>query len=112
MHRTRCIEVFLAERDMQTGNLVAARYNPMFTEAGIPGSRDVAPQRLVEGIDFDKLKTEYGLLGASLNGPKIRTPDWAEAQVGKERDFGGIKAPRVAQLDLKAAGAVADVTPY
>lgn len=28
------------------------------------------------------------------------------------RDFNGLKAPWVAQLDLKKAGAVADVTPY
>lgn len=70
------------------------------------------PQALVEGIDFDKLKTDYGLLGASLNGPKIWTPDWAEARIGKERDFNGIKAPWVAQLDMKKAGAVAAVTPY
>ena len=54
---------------------MAACYNPMFTKNGIPASRDVAPQALVEGIDFDKLKTDYGLLGASLNGPKIWTPD-------------------------------------
>ncbi|MGZ5399628.1 MAG: hypothetical protein ACXWDM_06405 [Nocardioides sp.] len=47
-----------------------------------------------------------------MNGPKIWTPDWAEAMVGKERDFNGIKAPWVAQLDMKRAGAVAEVTPY
>jgi hypothetical protein len=40
------------------------------------------------------------------------TPDWSEAQIGKERDFNGIKAPWVAQLDMKKVGAVADVTPY
>ena len=40
------------------------------------------------------------------------TPDWAEVQIGKERDFNGIKAPWVGQLDMKKAGAVADVPPY
>ena len=34
-----------------------------------------------------------------------------EAEVGKERDFNGIKASWVAQLDMKKAGAVADLTP-
>ena len=35
-----------------------------------------------------------------------------EAQIGAERDFNGIKAPWVAQLNMKKAGAVADVAPY
>jgi hypothetical protein len=112
MHGTRYIEVFLAGRQAKSGKLVAACYNPMFAEAGIPASRDTAPQVLVVGIDFDQLKADNGLLGASLNGPKIWTPDWSEAQVGKRRDFNGITAPWVAQLDLKKAGAVADTTPY
>lgn len=112
MHQTRYIEIFLAAREAKTGDLVAACYNPMFLKGGIPASRDTAPQALVEGIDFDQMKTDHGLLGASLNGPKIWTPDWAEAMVGKARDFNGITAPWVAQLDMKKAGAVAEVTPY
>ncbi len=109
---TRYIEMFLLVRDPDTGNLAAACYNSMFASGGIPASRDVAPQALVEGIDFERLKTELDLLGASLNGPKIWTPDWIEAQVGAQRDFNGIAAPWVAQLDMKKAGPVADVTPY
>lgn len=112
LHRTRYIEIFLAGREAETGNVVAACYNSMFTKEGGPPSKDVAPQALVEGIDFDKLKTDYGLLGASLNGPKIWTPDWWEAEVGNERDFNGIKASWVAQLDMKEAGDVADLAPY
>jgi hypothetical protein len=112
MHGTRYLEIFLAGLEKSTGNVVAACYNPMFLDGGIPASRDVAPQALVEGIDLEQLKTKYGLLGASLNGPKIWMPDWCEAQVGKVRDFNGIKAPWVAQLDMKKAGAVADVAPY
>jgi hypothetical protein len=112
MHQARYIEMFLAGREAATGNVVAACYNPMFKAEGIPASRDTAPQALVEGIDFDALKADYGLLGASLNGPKIWTPDWAEAQVGKMRDFNGITAPWVGQLDMRTAGAVADVAPY
>jgi len=112
MHRARYIEIFLAGIDAKTGSPVAACYNPMFAPAGIPESRDTAPQALVEGIDFDALKAEYEVLGASLNGPKIWTPDWAEAQIGKMRDFNGIKAPWVGQLDMKTAGPVAEVAPY
>jgi hypothetical protein len=112
MHGVRYIEIFLAGRKAETGDIVAACYNPMFGDWGIPASKDTAPQALVEGIDFDELKTEYNLLGASLNGPKIWTPDWAEFEVGKVRDFNGIKAPWVGQLDMKEAGAVSDVAPY
>lgn len=112
VHRVRYIEIFLAGVDATTGNMVAECYNSMFTKAAIPDSKDTAPQALVEGIDFSQLKTDYGLAAASLNGPKIWTPDWMEAMIGKERDFNGIKAPWVAQLDLKQGGAVADVTPY
>jgi len=112
MHRVRYIEMFLAGRKAETGDLVAACYNTMYGDWGIPDSKDTAPQDLVAGIDFDALKAEYGLLGASLNGPKIWTPDWSEAMIGTVRDFNGVKAPWVAQLDMKKAGAVADVTPY
>jgi hypothetical protein len=112
VHRTRYVEVFLAAREAETGDLVAACYNSMFTGEGVPASRDAAPQDLVAGIDVDQVKTELGVLGASLNGPKIWTPDWMEAEIGRERVFNGVKAAWVAQLDLKKAGAVADVTPY
>ena len=112
MHGVRYIEIFLAGRKAETSDIVAACYNPMFGDWGIPESKDAAPQALVEGINFDELKGEYQLLSASLNGPKIWTPDWAEAQVGKVRDFNGIKAPWVGQLNMKRAGAVADMTHY
>ncbi len=112
MHGIRFIEVYLAGREATTGKLVAACYNTMFTEEGLPASGDTAPQALVEGIDFAALKAEHGVLSASMNGPKIWTPDWMEAQIGPERDFNGIKAAWVAQLDIEKASGVAGVRPY
>lgn len=113
MHQVRFIEIFLAHRDAKTGKLAAECYNPMFMPNGIPASKDTAPQALVQGLDFAKMKTEYGVLGASLNGPKIWLPDWAEADLGVERDFNGIKAPWVGQLDMgKNTGGVSESTPY
>lgn len=112
MHKVRYIEMFLAGREASTGNLVAACYNTMYGDWGIPDSKDTAPQELVAGIDFDQLKAEYNLLGASLNGPKIWTPDWSDCMIGKVREFNGIKAPWVAQLTMEKAGPVADTTPY
>ncbi len=112
MRQTRFIEIFLAGREAKTGAVVAACYNSMFTDQAIAASRDTAPQELVEGIDFEKLKRDFSLLGASLNGPKVWTPDWTEIQIGKERDFNGIRTAWVAQLDMKTSSAVADVPPY
>ena len=112
MHKTRFIEIFLAHRDAKTGKLVAECYNTMFTATGIPASKDTAPQARVEGLDFAKMKTDLGVLGASLNGPKVWTPDWTEIDMGVERDFNGIKASWVAQLNMgDNSGGVAESTP-
>lgn len=113
MHKTRFIELFLALPDPATGKLVAPCYNTMFTPQGIPASKNTAPQELVEGLDFAKMKQEFGLKGASLNGPKIWLPDWTEIDMGVERDFNGIKATWVAQLDMgDNAGGVSESAPY
>jgi len=112
MHQVRYIEIFLAAPDATTGKLVAACYNTTFNSTGIPASRDTAPQALVEGLDFAKLKIEYGVAGASLNGPKLWMLDWAEIDVGVTRDFNGIKAPWVAQLNMDKNAGVSDSTPY
>jgi hypothetical protein len=113
MHKTRFIEIFLAHRDAKTGKLVAECYNTMFTSQGIPESKDTAPQALVEGLDFEKMKKEYRVLGASLNGPKLWTTDWTEIDSGVEREFNGIKAAWVAQLSMgDNAKGVSETVPY
>ena len=112
MHRVRFIEIFLAAREAKMGNMVAACYNTMFTSGGIPASKDTAPQKLVEGLDFNKIKNEYGVLGASLNGPKLWLPDWSEIDRGVEREFNGLKAGWVAQLNMGNKTSVAESTPY
>ena len=112
MHEVRFIEIFLALRDAKTGNMVAPCYNTMFTSEGIPASKDTAPQALVEGLNFDKLKKGYGVLGASLNGPKLWLPDWSEIDAGEQRDFNGIPAVWVAQLNMGKNTSVSETTPY
>jgi hypothetical protein len=112
MHMVRFIEIFLAAPDPRTGKLVAACYNTMFTPSGIPASKNTSPQELVEGLDFDKMKQEYGVKGASLNGPKIWTPDWSDIDMGVVRDFNGIKAAWVAQLNMEKDASVSESTPY
>jgi hypothetical protein len=100
VHQVRFIEIFLVGREASTGNTVAAVYNTMYTPQGIPASKDTAPQALLEGLDFDHIQKEYGVLGASLNGPKLCLPDWVEIDVGVERDFDGLAAVWVAQLNM------------
>ena len=114
LHLTRYIEMFLAARSPESGEVVAACYNSMFSSRGVPASRDTAPQKLVEGLDFGQLKEEYGILGASLNGPKLWTPDWSEFDAGVERSFNGIPATWIAQLNMGGDGSsgVKESTPY
>ena len=110
MNKVRYIELFLAFREASSGKPVAACYNTTFTSKGIPESKDTAPQALVEGLDFDKMKEEFCLLGASLNGPKLWMLDWCEIDLGAERVFNGIPATWCAQLNF--GGKVSEMTPY
>jgi hypothetical protein len=113
MHQARFIEIFLAYNDAKTNRLVAACYNTALITGGKLATKDTAPQAQVEGIDFTKLKSEYDVLGASLNGPKLWLPDWAEIDSGVAREFNGIKAAWVATLDMgDNAGGVSESTPY
>jgi hypothetical protein len=112
MHEVRFIEIFLAAREAKSGNMVAACYNTLFTSKGIPASKDTAPQTLVQGLDFAKMKKDYGVLGASLNGPKLWLPDWTDIDTGVVREFNGIKAAWVAQLNMDKGAGVGESTPY
>lgn len=113
LHKVRFAEIFLAHRDAKTGKLVAECYNTSLFPTATSSSRDTAPQAWAEGLDFDKLKMEFSLLGASLNGPKLWMPDWIEIQNGVVREFNGRKVPWVARLDMGGnTGGVSETTPY
>ena len=112
MRHVRYIELFFATHDPETGKLVAPCYNTTFRAAGIPASRDTAPQALVKELDFDDLAKQYGVLNVLLNGPKRWMLDWFEVEVGKERSFGGLDAPWVAQLNLEKADSLGANEPY
>ncbi len=98
LHKVRYIELFLALPEMKAGRPVAAVYNTTFIATGIPASKDTAPQAWVEGLDFDKIAKEYGVKGASLNGPKLWMINWCEVERGVERVFNGVKVPWVAKV--------------
>ncbi len=113
LHQVRYIEMFLTGRDAKSGKFVAACYNSMFSSKGVPPSRDTAPQSLVEGLDLDQIQAEFGILNASLNGPKIWMPDWTEIEVGKEQVFNGMSTAWVAQLNMgENVGGVEATAPY
>lgn len=112
LRQVRFIELYLAGRDAATGKLVAACYNSMLNGADIPASRDTAPQALVQALDLARLAKEYGVLQVALNGPKLWQPDWLEVEVGTQRNFGGIAAAWVAQLNLGDKGGIGENAPY
>lgn len=112
MHQTRYIELILAGREAKSDNVVAAVYNTMLTDKGIPASRDSAPQALVEKLDLAQIKQDHGLLGANLNGPKLWQPDWLEVDQGAERTFAGMPMAWVAQLNVPAKGGIGMDQPY
>jgi len=110
-HGTRFIEVFLAGIDPSTGNIVAECYGT-YANPDTPANKDTAPQALVASLSMAEIKKHYGVLGASLNGPKLWQPDWFDVDVGVVRQFGGLKAPWTAQLNLGKKISIGDVKPY
>jgi hypothetical protein len=110
-HLMRFIEMYLAGIDPATGNIVAECYGT-YANPDVPADKDTAPQDLVSTLDMKLIKQQYGVLAASLNGPKLWIPDWFEVEVGKVRQFGGISAPWTAQVNLGRDVDVNNVKAY
>ena len=111
MRLMRYIEMFLAGIDPATGNVLAQCYGT-YANPNIPANMDSAPQALVARLNMNKIRAKYGVLGASLNGPKLSIADWWEIDVGEARQFGEFTIPWTAQLDLGKNIDVNKVTPY
>lgn len=111
-HLMRFIEMYLAGINPSTGDILAECYGT-YANPDIPADKDTSPQALVAGLNMNQIKEEYGVLGASLNGPKLWIPDWFEVEVGVVREFNGLKAPWTAQLNMgKKVISVAETKPY
>jgi len=110
-HLMRFIEIFLAGIDPSSGDVVAECYGT-YANPDIPANKDTAPQALVARLDMSQLKKQYGVLGASLNGPKLWLPDSFDVEVGVVRQFGGLRAPHTAELNLGRKVSIGDVKPY
>ena len=112
INQVRYIEMYLAARDPKTGNFLGACYNSSILPSDIPASKDTSPQNLLEGLNYKKIKKEFGVAAVSLNGPKLWMCDWFEADVGATRVFNGIKAQWCAQLNMGKDTNVNNVPAY
>ena len=96
----RYTEMFLIGGNAITRDLKANVYNTMGLNGGAT-TGDSSPAALLDKVDVELLKEQYGMLAAFKNGPRLWTLDWLEGAVGKELDFNGMKARWVNWLDLK-----------
>ena len=96
----RYTEMFLIGGNAITKNFEANVYNTW----GLNGSDttgDSSPAVLLDKIDVKEMAKQYHMLAAFKNGPRLWTLDWIEVEMGKELDFGGMKARWVNWLDLR-----------
>ncbi len=112
LNMVRYLEIYLADPDPKTGKIVAACYNTSVLRSEVPADKNTAPQNLVEGLDFEKMKKEYDVAAASLNGPKLWMLDWIETEVGVTREFNGIRGTWCAQLNMDKSADVNKMPAY
>jgi hypothetical protein len=110
-HLMRFIEMYLAGIDPATGDVVGQCYGS-YAMPNVPANKDTAPQAEVAALNMNRLRRQYGVLAASLNGPKIWIPDWFDIEEGKTRQFGALAMPWTAQVNLGKKLDVNNVNPY
>ena len=96
----RYTEMFLIGGNAITKNLEANVYNTW----GLNGSDttgDSSPAVLLDKINVKEMAKQFHMLAVFKNGPRIWTLDWIQVEMGKELDFGGMKARWVNWLDLR-----------
>src|SRR5512137_2192453 len=96
----RYTEMFLVGGNAITQDLTANVYNTWGLNGG-DTTGDSCPAALLDKVDVKSVKEQYGVLASFKNGPRMWTLDWIEVEMGKELDFGGMKARWVNWLDLK-----------
>jgi hypothetical protein len=96
----RYTEMFLIGGNAITKDLKANVYNTWGLNGGAT-TGDSCPAALLDKVDVKSVKKQYGVLASFKNGPRLWTLDWIEVEMGKELDFGGMKARWVNWLDLK-----------
>jgi len=95
----RYCEVFLIGGDAITHDLKADFYNT--TELNnAQDLRDTCPAAIWAKVDAEALKKQYDVLGVYKNGPRGWANDWFELPVGTERNFDGLYARWMGQVQL------------
>ncbi|MBB6461770.1 hypothetical protein [Flammeovirga kamogawensis] len=97
---SRYLEVLVVGGDAITKKLIANCYNTTLLNGETNENRDSAPQKLVDQLNTDEITAQFGAFSSFINGPRVWCLDWTEVQVGKVRDFNGLKAKWVAALEL------------
>jgi hypothetical protein len=96
----RYTEMFIIGGNAITKDLKANVYNTWGLNGG-DTTGDSAPPALLDKIDVKELAKQFRSLAVYKNGPRLWTLDWIEVEMGKELDFGGMKARWVNWLDMK-----------
>jgi hypothetical protein len=96
----RYTEMFQIGGNAITKALEANVYNTWGLNGG-DTTRDSSPPALLDKIDVKEMAKKFGMLAVFKNGPRLWTLDWIEVEMGKELDFGSMKARWVNWLDLK-----------
>ena len=107
----RYTEIFLIGGNAITRNLEANVYNTWGLNGG-DTTGDSAPAALLDKIDVEATAQKYHMLAVFKNGPRLWTLDWIEVHMGKELDFGGMKARWVNWLDLKGISTAPGAADY
>jgi hypothetical protein len=95
----RYCEVFLIGGDAVTHDLEAVFYNTTdLNNAQNP--RDTCPAPVWEKVDPEALKKQYHVLGVFKNGPRHWAMDWIQLPVGAERNFDGLAARWMGEVQL------------
>lgn len=100
LQNVRYAEIFLIMLDPAKKQLYAEVYNT--TELNNSSDvKDTCPKALWDKVDPEALKKQYEVMGVFKNGPRFWCYDWIELPVGAERDFNGLKARWMAQVNLQ-----------
>jgi len=111
LRAVRYCEVFLIAGNPITKDLKAVFYNTSeLNNAANP--KDTCPAPLWAKVDAKALKKEYNVLGVFKNGPRGWANDWIELPVGTERDFNGLKARWMGEVQLPKDFGKAGATFY
>ena len=92
-------EVFLIGGDALTHDLKANFYNTTDLN-NTQNPRDTCPAAIWAKVDEESLKKQYDVLGVFKNGPRHWAMDWIQIPVGAKRNFDGLDARWMGQVQL------------